>query len=30
MRRGVGAGGSTHVYLAILESLLQVVVDGFV
>jgi hypothetical protein len=30
LRRGVGASGSTHVYLAILESLLQVVVDGLV
>lgn len=25
-----GAGGSTHVYLAILESLLQIVIYGFV
>lgn len=30
MRRGVGASGSTHVYLAILEPLLQVVVDGLI
>ena len=28
--RGVGASRSTHVYLAILESLLQVLVDGLV
>ena len=30
MRRGAGANGSTHVNLAILESLFQVVVDGLV
>jgi hypothetical protein len=30
MRRRAGASWSTHVYLAILESLLQVLVDGFV
>jgi hypothetical protein len=27
---GAGAGGATHVDLAILEALLQVVVDGLV
>jgi hypothetical protein len=30
MRRGAGACGATHVYLAIFEALLQVVVDGLV
>jgi hypothetical protein len=28
--RGVGARGTTHVYLAILEALFQIVVDGLV
>jgi len=30
MRRGVGASRATHVYLAILEPLLQVLVDGLI
>jgi hypothetical protein len=30
MRRGAGASGSTHVNLAILEALLQVIVDGLI
>jgi hypothetical protein len=30
VRRGAGASGSTHVYLAIFESLLQILVDGLV
>lgn len=30
VRRGAGASGSTHVYLAIFESLLQVLVDGLI
>ncbi len=30
VRRGAGASGSTHVYLAIFESLLQVLIDSLV